>query len=81
VNAVVPHDQLAESTERLATVVAASAGAVLADAKRALLENLELPLAEAYAHAGEGMARSAASPYAREGVAAFLERRAPVWPA
>ena len=42
-------------------------------------ENLGLPLDEAYARASAIMCRDAGSADAREGIAAFLEKRAPVW--
>jgi enoyl-CoA hydratase/carnithine racemase len=79
VNEAVPHDALDDATARLAANVASASGSVIEDAKRDLFENLDLPLGRAYAHAAPAMAVSAAAPPGREGVAAFLERRAPTW--
>ena len=79
VNEAVPHDALDDATARLAANVASASGSVIENAKRDLFENLDLPLGRAYAHAAPAMAASAAAPPGREGVAAFLERRAPSW--
>ena len=48
--------------------------------KQTLYAQLDRPEADAYAIAVEVMASLSQSPGAREGMASFLEKRAPVWP-
>jgi enoyl-CoA hydratase/carnithine racemase len=79
VNRVVPPGELDEAAAAFARRVASASGDTLAIGKPAIAENLDLPLEEAYRHAAAVMTRNAASDDAREGVAAFLEKRDPVW--
>lgn len=76
---VVPADCLADATADLAARITSSSRSTLALGKRAIADNLDLPLAEAYDHASGVMCVNASSEDAREGIAAFLEKRAPVW--
>ena len=76
---VVPDAALDAAAAALAARVATAARATLATGKRAVAENLDLPLAEAYDHASGVMCAEAATPDAREGIAAFLGKREPVW--
>lgn len=78
VNRVVEPDRLDEEARALAGRIAA-AGRVVARGKRAVQESVGLPLDEAYRRASATMCRDAGSPDAREGIAAFLEKRPPVW--
>lgn len=79
VNAVVPAGELIVASH--ATAAAASAGApeTTAAAKRALYDNLDHPLAEAYEQASELTWRSIPGAEAQEGVSAFLDKRDPSW--
>lgn len=79
VNRVVPAGELDEVAAALAARVASASGDTLAIGKPAVSENLDLPIEEAYRHAAAVMSRNAASEDAREGVAAFLDKRDPVW--
>lgn len=79
VNRVVPAEALEEEAAALAGRVAWASGETLAIGKPAVAENLDLPLEEAYRHASAVMTRNAATADAREGVAAFLGKRDPVW--
>lgn len=79
VNRVVAPDRLDEETRALAGRIAAAGRGVVARGKRAVHESLGLSLDEAYRRASATMCRDAGSPDAREGIAAFLEKRAPVW--
>ena len=54
--------------------------AVLQGGKRAFYVSRSLPTADAYAKASVTMAEGMMHPNALEGVAAFLEKRAPLWP-
>ena len=47
--------------------------------KQALYAQLDLAQPQAYAYAVEVMAAASQTPDAAEGIAAFLEKRAPVW--
>lgn len=76
---VVPAEALERETAALAGRVAASSRSALAIGKRALAENLDLPLEQAYAHASRVMCVNAATPDAQEGIDAFLAKRDPVW--
>ena len=79
VNEVVPAAELAAATTDLATRIATASPMVLATGKRACHANLDLDLDDAYAHAGEVMARSSETADAQEGFAAFIEKRSAVW--
>jgi enoyl-CoA hydratase/carnithine racemase len=79
VNRVVPVEHLEPETAALAGGVAAASGETLAIGKAAVHENLGLPLEEAYRHASGVMCRNALTDDAQEGIAAFLDKRPPVW--
>ena len=79
VNRVVPPTHLDEAAAELAARVAAASGETLAIGKRAVHENLGLPLEEAYTHASGVMCRNALTDDAQEGMTAFLEKRPPAW--
>jgi enoyl-CoA hydratase/carnithine racemase len=79
VNRVAELEHLDDEAAALAARVAAASGETLAIGKRAVGENLGLPLEEAYAHASGVMCRNALTDDAQEGIAAFLEKRPPVW--
>jgi enoyl-CoA hydratase/carnithine racemase len=79
VNRIVPLEHLEDEAAALAGRVAAASGETLAIGKRAVHENLDLPLDEAYRHASAVMCRNAATDDAQEGMTAFLEKRAPHW--
>ena len=79
VNRVVPADRLDAEARHLAARVSAAGRAVVASGKRAVQETLGLPLDDAYRRASAIMCRDAGSADAREGIAAFLEKRPPVW--
>ncbi|MEM9585274.1 MAG: enoyl-CoA hydratase [Pseudomonadota bacterium] len=74
----VTHD-LAAETEALAKTIASKLGAAVRIGKRAFYEQLEMGLAEAYDFTGRVMVENMAVPDTEEGIAAFLEKRAPNW--
>ncbi len=79
VNRVVPEADLADETRTLAETVAGKLGRALRIGKRAFYDQLEMPLAQAYAFAGEVMVENMLDDDTAEGIAAFLEKRTPEW--
>ena len=79
VNQVVPLEHLDDAAVALAERVLAASGETIAIGKRAVHENLDLPLDEAYRHASAVMCRNAVTDDAQEGISAFLEKRPPRW--
>ncbi|MGD9573211.1 MAG: enoyl-CoA hydratase [Thermoleophilia bacterium] len=80
VNRVVPEEDLDAAAAGMAGRLTASSRATIASGKRAVADTVDLPLDEAYRVASAAMCDGAASPSAREGIDAFLEKRAPAWP-
>jgi enoyl-CoA hydratase/carnithine racemase len=79
VNAVVPARDLVAASNAMAASASSGAPETAAAAKRALYDNLDLTLADAYDHASELTWRSVPGAEAQEGVAAFLDKRDPAW--
>jgi enoyl-CoA hydratase/carnithine racemase len=80
VNRIVPADRLEEHTSALAQRVSQGSRQVIGDAKRTLYEAVGGTRTTAYERARDVMAQSSAAPDAQEGIAAFLEKREPLWP-
>ncbi len=81
VNRVVPADRLFDETLALATLIASKPHATLKRGKAAFYEQAAMPLEAAYACTAEVMTANMMAADAREGIAAFVEKRKPVWPA
>ncbi len=79
VNRVVPSEVLGDETAALADQIAGKLGVAVRIGKRAFYDQLGLPLDQAYALTGAVMVENMAEPDTAEGVAAFLEKRAPKW--
>ena len=79
INTAVPPDELDGAVAALAATVAEASPMVLALGKRAFYEQAGMPQADAYVLAAEVMAENAATDDAREGIQAFLDKRAPTW--
>ena len=79
VNRVVPADQLEAQTLALAETVAAKLGAAVRIGKRAFYDQIEMPVAAAYDHAGSVMVENMLYRETEEGIAAFLDKRDPDW--
>ena len=79
VNRVVPAAALRAETLKLATSLKAKPRATLAAGKALFYRQMELGLAAAYQDASNTIACNFLQPEAREGVAAFLEKRKPDW--
>jgi len=80
VNRVVPDARLDEAVAELLGRATRGSRASKALGKQTLYAQLDRPEADAYAIAVEVMAAAAQLPGAKEGMAAFLEKRPPEWP-
>ena len=76
--AVAPHE-LEAAVTALASRIAEASPMVLALGKRTFYAQSGVPQAEAYDLAGKVMTANAATHDAREGIRAFLQKRAPTW--
>lgn len=79
VNRVVPPAELETATEDLLARATRGSAASKAWGKRVLYAQLDRPESDAYAIAAEAMAAASASAGAREGMAAFLDKRPANW--
>jgi enoyl-CoA hydratase/carnithine racemase len=79
VNRVVPAEDLEAETRSLADKIAEASPFVVSLGKGAFYKQREMPTEQAYAYTKEVMSFNAASADAREGICAFLEKRAPHW--
>lgn len=79
VNAAVPEAELDAAVAAKCAEIAAKSPAAIRYGKAMVYRQQSMPLAEAYAYAGEVMARNLMEDDAAEGIAAFVEKRAPVW--
>lgn len=80
VNRVVPPDELDAAVTEYVDTIAGFSGHVIALGKETFYRQAGASQKEAYRIAQPVMADNAAQDHAREGISAFLERRAPVWP-
>jgi enoyl-CoA hydratase/carnithine racemase len=79
VNRVAEPSNLSDETVRLARQVAQWSPTVLAEGKKAFYRQLGMEESQALAYASQVMVMEAGLPDAREGIAAFLEKRPPHW--
>ncbi len=80
VNETVPDDELDAAVARLVARVTRGSASAKAFGKQTIYAQLDRPERDAYAIALEAMAGASQSAAAREGMAAFLEKRPAVWP-
>jgi len=80
VNRVVAQEALDAEVAAMATLIATRSASAIASGKAAFYRQLELPIDEAYAVAGRSIACEFFTEDGREGVDAFLGKRAPRWP-
>jgi enoyl-CoA hydratase/carnithine racemase len=81
VNKVVPPDRLEEAFDGMVSRLLDKPREVLALGKRAYYRQLEMGLEDAYAFTTDVIVDNALGKDFEEGLAAFLEKRAPEWPA
>jgi enoyl-CoA hydratase/carnithine racemase len=79
VNRVVAQEQVHDAALELASQIAAASPTVVAGGKQAFYRQIEAPQTAAYARMSEAMTAGLQAEDAREGICAFLEKRAPVW--
>ncbi len=79
VNLVVPAAELALETRKLAARIADASPLTMSLGKQAYYTQIDLDQPKAYAYAKEVMSINAMACDAREGISAFLEKRAPCW--
>jgi enoyl-CoA hydratase/carnithine racemase len=79
VNRVVAAGHAIDEARRMAAIVAAKSPLTVKIGKRAFYEQLEMPVAEAYAHATRAMVDNMLARDAEEGIGAFIEKRDPRW--
>jgi enoyl-CoA hydratase/carnithine racemase len=80
VNRVVPTEELDETVKNLAEHICQFSRTVLGEGKEAFYRQIEMSERLAYAYASEVISVNGVMPVAREGMAAFLEKREPTWP-
>ena len=79
INEAVPDAELGAAVDRKAATIAAKPPAAVRTGKAMFYKQREMALAEAYAFAGEAMARNMMDEDTSEGIDAFLEKREPAW--
>jgi enoyl-CoA hydratase/carnithine racemase len=79
VNQVVAPELLDATVNTLAAETASKATYTLALGKQAFYRQLQMPVSDAYEYAGELVVPNMAHADAREGIAAFVEKRHPAW--
>lgn len=79
INRAVPADQLDAETAVLANTLADKLGAAVRIGKQAFYQQLQLPVDQAYAYAGDVMVQNMLYRDTAEGIAAFIDKRPPDW--
>ena len=79
VNRVVPAEELRDATMDLAAKIAGKSSLTLAIGKRAFYEQREMTLPQAYEFTSKVMVQNMLAHDAKEGIGAFIEKRAPHW--
>ena len=78
-NRVVPRDQLTETVDEIAKIIAAKSPLALKLGKQAVRAQTGLSLAEAYERTSGVMVENMLAADAEEGISAFFEKRQPKW--
>ena len=73
------NSSLEEEVSKIAETIASKSNKVVKIGKEAFYKQLEMPLSEAYKYTSEVMSENMMSLDAKEGIAAFLEKRIPNW--
>ncbi|MDF1750295.1 MAG: enoyl-CoA hydratase [Alphaproteobacteria bacterium] len=79
INRAVPEDALASETKALADVIASKSHKVLKTGKEAFHRQIEMSLEDAYTYTGGVMVDNMSFSDSEEGIAAFIDKRPPLW--
>lgn len=79
INRAVAPEDLDQSTAELADTLAGKLGAAVKIGKQAFYEQLQMPLDQAYAYAGDVMVENMLYRDTAEGISAFIDKRPPDW--
>ena len=79
INAAVPDHELDAAVDALAKMIKSKSARILSIGKRAFYEQIEKPMADSYTYAAAVMAQNMLEEDCTEGIAAFVEKRAPDW--
>ncbi|PIB24840.1 enoyl-CoA hydratase [Amylibacter kogurei] len=79
INRAVAYDDLDAATMELAQTVAAKLGSVVKIGKQAFYNQAQMPVDAAYDYAADVMVQNMMYQETAEGIAAFIEKRAPKW--
>ena len=74
-----PISKLEDEVLKLAKKIASKSNLIIKIGKKAFYKQLEMPLSEAFKYTSEVMSENMMSLDAKEGIAAFLEKRIPNW--
>ena len=80
INRVVPADRVVNEAVEFGRQIAEKPRRTLKIGKEAFYRQLEMPLEEAYAYASSVMVENMLDEEAKEGIGAFIDKRAPRWP-
>lgn len=80
VNSVVSQDRLSQTTAQLAEKISRKSTEAIRVGKKGFSPQLSLPVGEAYTMMAELMIENLLHDDAKEGISAFLNKRAPAWP-
>ncbi|SMP23833.1 enoyl-CoA hydratase [Shimia sagamensis] len=79
INRVVPEENLQSETTQLAETIAQKLSAAVKIGKQTFYEQLQMPLNQAYAHAGSVMVENMLYAQTEAGIEAFLNKQTPTW--
>jgi len=79
INSAVPDSELDDTVDALAKLITSKSAHILSIGKKAFYEQIEKPMADSYVYASAVMAQNMLEDDCTEGIAAFVEKRAPNW--
>jgi enoyl-CoA hydratase/carnithine racemase len=79
INSAVADQNLDDTVTKLAKMIASKSAHILSLGKKAFYAQIEQPMAESYVYASAVMAQNMLEEDCTEGIAAFVEKRAPRW--
>ena len=79
INEAVPEEELEEEVDSVADQIAAMSSTAISTGKPTFVQQMQLPLHDAYQLASRTMCENTATEQCEEGISAFLEKRKPNW--